>query len=406
MQINNMKYLVILIFTLLYTLDLFGQPDTIVMYNVKDQTLQLIPPVDYDSTLVFENTSFSQGVLPGKVQLNLEVPSSNILEGTQFTDIARAELFFDVCAYPVRTAVKLFGWDNDTLRHNCSGTMISENLVLTSAYCLFQNNKWAEDSILVIPAYDNGVYKEGIHSSPVDKIYLFKTFYDNKSWDDFALLELRRPIGFETGWQGIAYSKDTKFFTEYVFHKFSYPGVPSPFDRTRIYNGDTLYYNYGKIDYFPNFNPEAIGVVNGRSLSIPGKAGSSLFYTDNNEYYTFGVFNWAQRYRHSLINQNVFHQLKNIIDNYAKYENEGLDESYPLLVYPNPATDRVTLEFYNPDNQDLTLSILDLQGREVRNIKNILGERYYLDRNGLPAGMYFIRMYDDRRVFATKLVFK
>src|SRR5690606_5098569 len=112
MQIHHMKFLIIFIFTLFHSIYLDGQPDTIVMYNVKDQTIQLIPPVNYDSTLVFEHTSFSEGSLPGKVQMNLEAPNTNLLEGTQFTDIARAEQFFDVSEYPVRTAVKLFGWDN------------------------------------------------------------------------------------------------------------------------------------------------------------------------------------------------------------------------------------------------------------------------------------------------------
>lgn len=397
-----MKYL-LFVTILFYTLDLMGQPDTIVVYNVRNQSIELIPPVAYDSTIIFENTSFSTGEMGRKVPLDLDPPVVNIIEGTQFTDIARAELFFDVTTYPARTAVKLFAWRNDTLRNRCSGTMVSENLVLTAAHCLIGNNTWRQDSLLAAPAFDNGVFPAGIPTSVVEKYYLFKTFYDGKSWDDIALLELRDPIGFETGWQGIAYHSDTTFFTENVFHKFSYPAVQSPFDSTRVYNGDTLYYNYGLIDYISHLGPEFIGLYN-VVLGVPGQSGSSLFYSNNIDYYAFGVMNFATNYRHYLINQNVFYQFKNIIDNHAMYVNEQIDETYPLMVYPNPATDRVTVEFYNPGSQRLTLAVYDMQGRMVRQIQNITGERFYLYRDGLPSGFYIIRLHDNTRVFNAKQV--
>ncbi len=395
-----MKYF--LLFTILfYSLDLMGQPDTIVVYNVRNQTIELIPPVVYDSTITFENTSFSTGEMGRKVPLDLDPPVVNIFEGTQFTDIARAELFFDVTTYPARTAVKLFAWRNDTLRNRCSGTMVSENLVLTAAHCLIGNNTWRQDSLLAAPAFDNGVFPAGIPTSVVEKYYLFKTFYDGSSIDDIALLELKDPIGFETGWQGIAYHSDTSFFIENVFHKFSYPGVPNPFDTTRVYNGDTLYYNYGLIDYD---DLGFMGVINGHLLASPGSSGSSLFYTDNYDYYALGVLNFGGNIRHYLINQNVFYQFKNIIENHAVYVNDQIDETYPLMVYPNPAADRVTVEFYNPGNQRLTLAVYDMQGRMVRQIQNITGERFYLYRDGLPSGFYIVRLHDNTRVFNAKQV--
>ncbi len=378
-----------------------GQPDTIVVYNVRNQSINLIPPVLYDTTGSFENTSFSIGALGRKVPLDLEPPEDNLAEGTQFTKMARAEKFFDVTTFPARTAVKLFAWRNDTLMNRCSGTMISENLVLTAAHCIIGNNAWRQDSLLAAPAFDNGDFQHEIPTSIVEKYYIFKTFYDNKGWDDIALLELKNPIGFETGWQGIAYNTDTTFFFENVFHKFSYPAAPNPLDTTRVFNGDTLYYNYGLIDYFSN---GFIGVTNGATLGASGTSGSSLFYTNNLNYYAFGVMNFANNYRHYLINQHVFYQLKNIIENHAMYVNEQIDETYPLMLYPNPATDRVTIEFHNPDNQNLTLTLFDLQGRNVRRIENITGNRFYLHRDGLPSGLYIIRLHANTRIYNAKQI--
>lgn len=380
---------------------LIGQPDTIVVYNVKNQSIDLIPPVAFDSAITFESTSFSIGSMASMVSLDLDPPVDNLLEGTQFTELARAELFFDVTTYPARTAVKLFAWHNDTLRDSCSGTMVSENLVLTAAHCIIRNNEWRQDSLLAAPAFDNGTFQHDFPTSIVEKYYMFKTYYDKPGIDDIALLELKDPIGFETGWQGIAFNADTAFFTDNVFHKFSYPAVPHPLDTTRVYNGDTLYYNYGLIDYFDS---GFIGVINGHMLAAPGSSGSSLFYTNNHEYYTFGVMNFAINFRHYLIDQNVFYQFKNIIENHAMYVNDQIDETYPLILYPNPATDRITVEIYNPGNHSLILTLYDIQGRKVSKIENITGNRFYLHRNGLPSGIYIVKVYGHSRVFNAKQI--
>jgi len=65
------------------------------------------------------------------------------------------------------------------------------------------------------------------------------------SQKDVALIKLDKELGNETGWMGIAFSNDDSFFKNNVFHKFSYPAMVDAHDSTRVYNGDTLYYNYG-----------------------------------------------------------------------------------------------------------------------------------------------------------------
>lgn len=389
----------------------YCQPDTILVYDVRSQTVNLIPPVFPDTTLSSGNTSFSTGTSGNQVLLSLNPPIANLVPGTQFTDIARLELVFNATTYPARTGVKLFAWSDDTLKNNCSGTMVSANLVLTAAHCIWHRGSynWIMDSLMAAPAYDNGEYQADYPTSVADKYYLFKTFYDGKDWDDIALLELREPIGLHTGWQGLAFNSDTSFFTENVFHKFSYPGVTSPFDSTRIYNGDTLYYNYGLIDYlqYQHSSLDWLGVINGTMLGIPGKSGSSLFYTDNNKHFVFGVLNFANNYRHYLITRNVYSQFKNIIENHAASVIDLAGSKNPVRVFPNPAVHRVNIEFDNPRNERFSLILYNNQGQPALAIQNITGNLVYVDRTNLPSGLYFFSLYNDKQTYCTgKFVFK
>jgi hypothetical protein len=231
----------------------------------------------------------------------------------------------------------------------------------------------------------------------VEKVYIFKTFYDNNGWDDIALLQLIQPIGQQTGWIGMAFNTDTSFFTGRVFHKFSYPGTVNPFDTTKIYNGDTLYYNYG---YINNLPPDNIGINGPQVQGIPGQSGSSLFYTDNIDYYTFGVLNFSTQYRHYKINQNVFYQLKNIIENYATSVTETSAGGNKVNIYPNPFSSYATIQLSNPVTH-ANLSLFNATGEVVREIQNISGQEIILAREDLPEGVYFIRLTQGEKVITT-----
>ena len=338
----------------------FGQPDTIIVYDVPTQTIDTILAVSFDTTATFDNTPSSIGSFGSQVPLSLTPPIVNLFSGSNFSDIERAELFHTVTDYPIRTAIKLFGWLNDTLGHGCSAIMVGENLVLTAAHCIqsLTTQDWIFDSILVAPAYDNGTIQPTLPTSMVDKYYVFKSFYYHTAFDDIALLQLRQPIGQQIGWAGIAFSSDTSYFSGKVFHKFSYPNVVSPFDSTKVYNGDTLYYNYGYIEIVPSNN---LGVNSLEALGIPGQSGSSFLYTDNFDYYSFGVFTFSSNYRHYQITRDVFYQFKNIMDNYAVAIQDNVAYDNSIKVYPNPTTGVFSVVNATGDE----IKIYDLFGRKV-----------------------------------------
>jgi len=81
-----------------------------------------------------------------------------------------------------------------------------------------------------------------------------------------------------------------------------------------------------------------------------------------------------------------------------------------LNVYPNPSETSTTFEFTLPERSDVSLSIIDLLGKEVSRYMNSelpRGEsRITLDRNGLPAGIYLYQLQVNNLVKTGKLVMR
>mgnify|MGYP005632201279 FL=1 len=98
-------YLIIVIICLLSPPQNYAQ-DTIIVYDVASRTINEIPPVFFDPSIAFDNSSYSVGNLGNQISLNLSPPTSNLFNGTNFSNIERAELFYNVTDYPVRAAVK------------------------------------------------------------------------------------------------------------------------------------------------------------------------------------------------------------------------------------------------------------------------------------------------------------
>ena len=371
-----------------------------IVYDVQAQTVSVIPPSLFDTSIAFEQTPFSVGSLPGQTSLSLTPPVSNLFSGSGFSDIARAELFFNVTDYPIRTAVTLRRYNNDTLSAGCSGILVGKNLVLTAGHCIWYGGTWKSDSFLIAPAFDNGILQPGLPSSVVKKYYLFKSYYDGNLQMDYALLELKESIGDQIGWVGMAFHKDTSFYSTHVFHKLSYPGRANPCFPKKIYNGDTLYYNYGKIS-----NSGSYLIVPGtEACGIPGQSGGSFFYTDNSNYYSVGIHIYSVNYIHHKIFNNVFYQFKNIMDHYATDIPETVNNESLLNTYPNPANSSITIQARNNKKGIYDLVLTNVYGQEVY-FKNIeFADSYKLDLTGYNSGIYFLTLENKQERMIQKLV--
>ncbi|MBO6516031.1 MAG: T9SS type A sorting domain-containing protein [Bacteroidia bacterium] len=63
-----------------------------------------------------------------------------------------------------------------------------------------------------------------------------------------------------------------------------------------------------------------------------------------------------------------------------------------LSIYPNPATDRLTIE----SEENLNVSVLDCLGKEVLPVRNVnANTQEVLQVDQLPAGVYFLRIQNE-----------
>jgi hypothetical protein len=88
--------------------------------------------------------------------------------------------------------------------------------------------------------------------------------------------------------------------------------------------------------------------------------------------------------------------MSNIEDNRLKTGIRDLSLESALTVFPNPFSDRTTLKFPNPENRLFRLKIFDLTGKVIRNINDISGTEYILERNNLEEGYYIIELSGDK----------
>jgi len=402
---TELKYKLIFIIILFACLKVIGQNDSIIVYDVNYQISSPIAPVWFDSTITFDNTAHSNGLM-NQIPLNLSAPTSNVYDGTNFTRIELAATNYSLIDYPISTAIRIFYYNQDTLLdQGCSGIIISENLVLTAAHCIrnYTDESWQADSIVVASGYDDGAFHPVLQSSDVSKYYLFKSYYAGLSPSkDFALLELSNPIGQQSGWVGLAFSSDTSYYANKVFHKISYPYDASMTDTSIHVNGDTLYYNYGEIDVLSN---TSIGLNSSEAKLIPGQSGSSLFYTDNIDYYSMAIAVFSSQYRHFGITNEIFYQFKNVMDNYSTSYLENINIKEDFNVYPNPFSNLVTVEFSNINNQPYTISIYNSIGASVGQEITSL-DKVQIGLGDFTTGLFIIRLTNSDGLVISKKVIK
>ena len=80
------------------------------------------------------------------------------------------------------------------------------------------------------------------------------------------------------------------------------------------------------------------------------------------------------------------------------YVNESL-----VSVYPNPFKLETTLNT-NFSMKHSIFTVYNSLGQAVKQINNISGQSVVLSRDGLPAGMYFIRLTEDNRTLAVEKI--
>ncbi|MES2133704.1 MAG: T9SS type A sorting domain-containing protein [Bacteroidota bacterium] len=90
-------------------------------------------------------------------------------------------------------------------------------------------------------------------------------------------------------------------------------------------------------------------------------------------------------------------------------DDSGNDDSSetPVLIYPNPSTDKLNIEINQTPQSDLNVLIYDVLGKVVykNSEKNITGSlKLSVDVSGLQKGMYFLKLNDGSDMYYNKII--
>ena len=165
------------------------------------------------------------------------------------------------------------------------------------------------------------------------------------------------------------------------------------------------------IDAFTTPQPDIIGdstyiitvqydAINGSVLPDPPAFGTSSGKQDM--FLRTDLLNLDQFYNGGWAGSSLILRLH--VAQSVNVRNLTVLEDLEAKVYPNPATDFITLDLnFEEVAQDVDVQIIDLQGRVIRtfNYNEIKEAKYTYDINFLGAGNYFLRVQTENG-FATK----
>jgi len=97
------------------------------------------------------------------------------------------------------------------------------------------------------------------------------------------------------------------------------------------------------------------------------------------------------------------HSMSNIEDNRLQVGLNNLKSTGELVIYPNPASDFVTIGFTNPEQDEYQLTVRDLTGKMVLIVNNITENKVVIESGNLKAGYYSVEVTGEK-LYRGKLI--
>ncbi len=88
-----------------------------------------------------------------------------------------------------------------------------------------------------------------------------------------------------------------------------------------------------------------------------------------------------------------------VIEDCTFIDEVKFDDAYRL--YPNPASQNITIETTNANQQDAVVKLVNMLGQTLS--QNTLSQRLTLDISSYPAGVYFVTVESQHKI-ATKRI--
>jgi hypothetical protein len=129
---------------------------------------------------------------------------------------------------------------------------------------------------------------------------------------------------------------------------------------------------------YPGYDSNGDSVVNGSD------DGHELFFIVQNPYWTDVI---------NFLNANTC--------NTTGLNEISTQESF--IIYPNPFPAQTTLQTAEQLNNAI-LTVYNLHGQTIKEIKNISGQTVVLSWDNLTSGLYFVRLTENSKIIAIKKI--
>jgi hypothetical protein len=264
----------------------------------------------------------------------------------------------------------------------------------------------AEDGWLITP----GVYveEEGVYSINFFSYNMWAQFYDKNSvWISY---EGNNPLehSFSSIWDAEAVSQqwaedEAHFYSEgqdTIYFAFRYQGS----------NAHTWYLDDIALSSF-NQQEQYLLTVTSNSTTGGTTTGHGL-YDHNQEVIVtatpaegYDFINWTDKNGNVVSNDEVW-TISMPNDNYwvkANFDVAGnilIDENVQIVVYPNPASENMTISSSNIMER---LSLLNQNGKIIRHVDHVGAREYTLSVNDINPGLYFIIIQNADKAMVRKI---